>query len=170
MTDVEYDVDSLLAQYRTAGVLVDTNILLLYFVRAYDQGLIERWSRTADRFVSVDFDTLLVLLEPVERLAVTPHVLTEVNNLLDGLYGYAKTECFRLLAQAIDSVMNEKRTPSDELAKDPAFLRFGIADTSILDAAAGSYLVLTEDLPLYAYLQGQGVDVLNFNQLRELAY
>lgn len=167
---MEYDVDSLLGRYRNAGVLVDTNLLLLYFVGGYDQGLIERWGRTADRFVAEDFDTLLVLLEGFERLAVTPHVLTEVSNLLGGLFDPAKTECFKLFARSIRSLMYEKRTPGRDLIESPAFIPFGIADTSILDAAAGSYLVLTDDLPLYAYLQGHGVDVLNFNEIRGLAY
>ncbi len=130
---MEHDADSLLARYRNAGVLVDTNLLLLYFVGAYDQGLIERWSRTADRFVSVDFDTLLVLLEGFERLAVT-----EVSNLLGNLSDPAKTECFRLFARSIRSLMYEKRTPGRVLIESPAFIAFGIADTSILDAAAGS--------------------------------
>lgn len=168
---MEYDVDSLLARYRRAGILVDTNLLLLYFVGFYDRGLVERWSRTADRFVSVDVDTLLVLLEGFDRLVVTPHVLTEVGNLLGGLANPAKTECLRVLARTIRTVMYERRTPGSDLSRNAAFDVFGIADVSILDAAnAGPYLVLADDLPLYAYLQGQGVDVLNFNEIRGIAY
>ncbi len=162
--------DSLIARYRNAGVLVDTNLLLLYFVGRYDRGLIERWPRTNDRFVSVDYDLLLLLLEPFEKLIVTPHVLTEVSNMLGYLAEPAKTGCRVLLAQIINSVMQEKRTPGASLSEDPAFVPFGITDTSILDAAVGSYLVLTDDLPLYAYLLAQGVEVLNFNEIRGLAY
>lgn len=167
---MEYDVDSLLGRYRSAGMLVDTNILLLYFIGVYDQGLIERWGRTADRFVAADFDTLSVLLEGFERLAVTPHILTEVSNMLGGLSDPAKTECFGLFARVIRSTMHEKCTPGSDLSESPAFISFGIADTSILDAATDSYLVLTDDLDLYAYLLSQGVDVLNFNEIRGLAY
>lgn len=163
-------MDALLGRYRNAGVLVDTNLLLLYFVGFYDQRLIERWGRTADRFVAVDFDTLLVLLEGFERLVVTPHILTEVSNLLGYLRDPARTVCFGRFAEIIRSTMLEERTPGMDLSENPAFMLFGIADTSILDAAAGSYLVLTDDLSLAAYLQGQGVDVLNFNQVRGLAY
>lgn len=162
--------DSLIARYRDAGVLVDTNLLLLYFVGWYDQGLIERWSRTSDRFVSLDYDLLLLLLEPFEKLVVTPHVLTEVSNMLGYLAEPAKTRCRERLAQIVRSVMEEKRTPAADLSEDPAFIPFGIADTSILEAAVGSYLVLTDDLPLYAYLLGHGVEVLNFNEIRGLAY
>ena len=167
---MEYDVDSLLGRYRNAGVLIDTNLLLLYFVGFYDKGLIERWSRTADRFVAVDFDTLSILLEGFERLVVTPYILTEVSNLLGNLSDPAKTECYGLLARTIRSAMDEKHTPGVDLIDSPAFGLFGITDASILDVATGSFLVLTDDLPLYAYLQGNGVEVLNFNEIRALAY
>lgn len=167
---MEYDVDSLLGRYRNAGVLVDTNLLLLYFVGLYNKGLIERWSRTADRFVEVDFDTLSVLLEGFERLVVTPHILTEVSNLLGNLSDPAKTVCYELLARAMRMTMYEKYTRGVDLSDSPVFGLFGITDASILDAAVGPYLVLTDDLPLYAYLQGNGVEVLNFNEIRGLAY
>ena len=60
---MEHYADLLIGKYRNAGVLVDTNLLLLFFVGAYDKRLIERWSRTNDRFVSVDYDVLVELLE-----------------------------------------------------------------------------------------------------------
>ncbi|MBA4114927.1 MAG: hypothetical protein H0X71_00460 [Rubrobacter sp.] len=162
--------EHLIGRYRSAGVLVDTNLLLLYFIGRYDQGLIERWGRTNDRFVSVDYDTLLLLLERFDTLVVTPHVLTEVSNLLGYLNEPARSECRELFGQTIRSLMDEKRTSGDDLSEHRAFLPFGIADASVADAAAGSYLVLTDDLDLYGYLENEGVGVLNFNEIRSLAY
>lgn len=162
--------EHLIGRYRSAGVLVDTNLLLLYFVGLYDQGLIERWGRTNDRFVSVDYDTLLLLLERFDRWVVTPHVLTEVSNLLGYLAEPAKTECRQLFGQTIRSLMEEKRTSGDVLSKHHIFLSLGIADASIADAAAGLYLVLTDDFDLYGYLANEGIGVLNFNEIRYLAY
>ncbi len=167
---MEYGVDSLLARYRKAGVLVDTNLLLLYFVGNFNQGLIERWTRTKDRFVAEDFDTLQILLEGFERLVVTPHILTELSNWLRYLNEPARTECLASLTHAMRAVMCEEWTCGAELSENSAFLTFGITDMSILDAALGSYLVLTDDLPLYANLQNKGVAVLNFNEIRDLAY
>lgn len=67
--------DYLRAKYRDKGVLIDTNILLLYFVGGYDQQLIENWSRTGDRFVAEDLMTLHILLEGFQRYAATPTCL-----------------------------------------------------------------------------------------------
>ncbi len=161
---------SLIEKYLSAGVLVDTNILLLYLVGAHDPGRVKRFKRTRDRFDPEDFDTLLRLLEAFARVIVTPHILTETSNLLGQMNDPAKTACFELFARAIGPAMHEAYTPATTLSESPAFVLFGIADASILEAAWGSYLVLTDDPRLAAYLQSRGVDVLNFNNIRTLGY
>ena len=161
-------IGALIGRYRSRGVLVDTNVLLLYFVGAYDSGLVERFSRTRNRgFTSRDFYTLVQLLGQFDRFITTPHVLTEVSNWLTYLEEPARSACFRHLIKDI-SLMSEQRTMASTLSNNPAFMLFGITDTAILDATPpGAYLVLTDDLPLYGYLSNLGVDVLNFNHIRQ---
>lgn len=79
---MEQYVSGLISRHRRTGVLVDTNLLLLFFVGGYDRSLVERFRRTADRFVAPDFDTLSALLMSFERIVTTPHILTETSNLL----------------------------------------------------------------------------------------
>lgn len=164
---MEQIVNPLVGRYRTAGVLVDTNLLLLYFVGAYDPDLVATFPRTADRFAPEDFYTLSNFLERFERFVTTPHVLTEVSNMMGRLSGRARAGCFAFFAQTIAS-MHEYHAPAPMLSANAAFSTFGITDTAIMDASHGAYLVLTDDLPLYAYLSGHGVDVLNFNNIRQL--
>jgi len=160
----------LIGKYRNGGVLVDTNLLVLLFVGAYDQKLIEPAPRLKDRFVPEDFDTLVNLLDKFRQLIVTPYVLAEVSNMLGYLREPARTECMQRFAHAAQVQMAESYESASNLSQNPSFLLFGITDASILNAAFGSHLVLTNDAPLYAYLLGQGVDVLNFNQIRPLNY
>lgn len=167
---MERYAEELLGRYRSSGVVVDTNLLLLYFIGEYEQELIERWSRTADMFVSEDLETLLLLLDRFQRIVVTPHILTEVSNMLNQLSEPARSDCLRLLSNTVQTKLTEKRQHGSILSRDAQFHIYGISDISILDAAANSYLVLTEDLPLSDYLGRRGVDVLNFNQIRWLAY
>lgn len=166
---MERYVGSLIAQYRRTGVLVDTNLLLLFYIGGYDQRQIARFKRTADRFISVDFDTLAAVLEQFDTVVTTPHILTEVSNLMGQLSGRVRDGCFDLLAQSIPK-LHERHTASTDLAGDEAFIKLGITDTSILEAATDHYLVLTDDLPLYSYLGGRGLDVLNFNNIRTLNF
>lgn len=166
---MEQYAESLLRRYRNTGVLVDTNMLLLYFVGAYDPQQIIRFRRTRDRFVQEDFDTLKLVLGQFEIVVTTPHVLTEVSNLLGQLSGQLREGCFGLLARSI-ARMREQNTSGVSLSESPAFIKFGITDAAILDAALGKHLVLTDDFRLAGYLGSRGVDVLNFNNIRTLGY
>lgn len=166
---MEQYASSLLERYRRVGVLIDTNLLLLCVIGVYDPRQIARFGRTADRFAPEDFETLRRVLDAFDRVITTPHVLTEVSNLMGRLTGRVRDGCFEFFSQAI-TLMHEQSTPASTLRAMHAFARFGLTDTAIVDAARGSYLVLTDDLPLAAYLQGQGVDVLNFNNIRPLGY
>lgn len=165
---MEQYVDSLFARYRSAGVLVDANLLLLYVVGVYDRGQVERFRRTRDRFVAEDFDTLTSVLGRFDKVVTTPHILTEVSNMMGQLSGHVREGSFELFARSVLS-MKESYTPVAALSRNPAFVKFGITDASIRDIASG-YLVLTDDFPLSNYLRSQSLDVLNFNNIRPLGY
>lgn len=160
-------VRELASRHRRGGVLVDTNLLLLFFVGGYNRDLVERFPRTADRFVSADFDTLTALLTGFERVVTTPHILTETSNLMGQLTGRARTECFEWLAHSIPA-MRETHVAGERLSRHRMFVKLGMTDTSIIEVAAEPYLVLTDDFPLYNFLATRGMDVLNFNHIRSL--
>lgn len=164
---MENYVRELVSRHRRGGVLVDTNSLLLFFVGGYDRGLIERFPRTADRFISADFETLASLLGGFERIVTTPHILTETSNLLGQLSGRVRAECFEWLARSIPA-MRETHVAGADLAQREPFVKLGITDVSVIEVAAAPYLVLTDDFRLYDFLAGRDADVLNFNNLRSL--
>jgi rRNA-processing protein FCF1 len=157
-------LEEALARYRSAGVLVDANLLLLYVVGAHDREMISSFKRTA-KFTPEDFLILTTVLDTFHRVVTTPHVLTEVSNLAGQLKEHLKPAVFQLFAQTIQ-VLSEEYVPAREVSSHPAFSGFGLTDTAILQQARGKYLVLTEDFRLSQYLGHQGVDVLNFNHLR----
>jgi len=132
-------------------VLVDTNLLLLLYVGGYDRSLVERFSRTADRFVSSDYDTLDGVLGRFTRIVTTPYILAEVSNLLGLIGGRARKGCFELFARSIRTLA-EQQVPSTRLAQTEQFVSLGITDSSILEVAAAPYLVLTDDFRLYNHL------------------
>jgi hypothetical protein len=66
--------DSLLARFASRGLLIDTNILLLYFVGNHDRSLISRFKRT-NNFIESDYELLLALLSCVRLVVTTPHIL-----------------------------------------------------------------------------------------------
>lgn len=166
---MEQYAKSLIDQYRGHGVLVDTNLLILLLVGAYDRNRVERTRRIRDRFRAEDFDILVDVLGRFETRVTTPHILTETSNLLSQqLSGYVKDEVFSTFATLVSTDWYERCASAATLVSVPAFLWLGITDVAISDTARGSYLVLTDDALLADHLGRLQVDVLNFNYLRGL--
>ena len=155
----------LVQRYCTAGVLVDTNILLLLFVGSIETRLIKQFKRTRERFEERDFDLIMSFLALFKsRIVTTPHILTEVSNLA-GQLGSRKKQFFPHFAKGISRLI-EHYEPSANLARAGSFAKFGLTDAAIINLVQDQFLVLTDDFPLANYLSKQGVDVINFNHLR----
>ena len=70
----------LIQHYKQKGILIDTNILLLYIVGAVDINLIRNFGRTAE-FAENDFYVVSKFVDYFDIKITTPHILTEVSNL-----------------------------------------------------------------------------------------
>lgn len=156
--------DELIQQYRHKGLLLDTNLILLLLIGRLNIERISQFKRTQS-YTPDDYHLLTSVYEEFSRFATTPHVLTEVSNLLGQLQNQWKLEYFRVFAEYIHSV-NEVAIATRKLAAHPDFVRFGLSDISILKAAATGYLVLTDDAPLSVLLDVNDAPVINFTHLR----
>src|SRR5262249_40560701 len=159
---------SLIGQYKSKGILIDTNILLLYFVGSFDPELIPRFKRTI-QFTIEDYRTLRILIYPFKRLLTTPNILTEVSNLSSQLNENAKTPYFQLFAERINE-MEENYIASANAAAQEKFPKIGLTDAGIFELSENQYLVLTDDFRLSQSLQSRGIDVINFNHVRILGW
>lgn len=122
-------------------------------------------SRRTAHYTSDDFLLLDHHLRQYDEFLITPGVATEVSNLLGSLDGkYLGTA--RAILQERLQVWEEVHAPSRELSLSPAFLWAGLTDVGIRSAAREAITVLTDDGPLYAWLQKEGVRVMNFTHLR----
>ncbi len=127
-------VERFVSKYRKRGILVDTNLLLLYVVGAYDANHIERFKRTST-FTADDFDLLARLLGNFEAIATTPPILTEVSNFVGQLSQGHRRPCTRLLQRLIPELEEEHRASSSVSAHD-YFLQFRLTDAGIADISA----------------------------------
>lgn len=157
---------SLIQRYAAKGILIDTNILLMYFVGMLNRERIARFKRT-DRFDSNDYDLLVKLVACFGSVVTTPNVLTEVSSLINQLGEPDRSRCYQIFASKIAS-MQEYYLPAKEVASSNwYFSQYGLVDCGIAVLARNRYLVLTDDLRMASYLYGQGIDTINFNHLRE---
>jgi rRNA-processing protein FCF1 len=157
-----------LERHRSRGVLVDTNILLLYFVGRFAPRMISQFKRTR-AFDVQDYHLLARLLTGFRRIVTTPNVLSEVNGLSAQIREPLRTKYFGQFAREI-TALDEHYVPSAEAACVEHFTKLGLTDAAILALARSNYLVLTDDVTLYLLLESAGIDVLNFNHLRPLGW
>ncbi|MGH9609586.1 MAG: PIN domain-containing protein [Bryobacteraceae bacterium] len=149
------------------GLLVDTNLLVLFAVGSVNPSRIANFKRTS-KYEIRDFDLLVRVLEQWTELYTLPHVLAEVSNLTD-LSGRERLRARQILKQTI-SFLNEAQIASAQAAEDPVYETLGLVDAAIAAVAReNKCAVLTDDLDLYLILQRDRIDVVNFTHLRARA-
>jgi len=145
-------------------LLIDTNLLVVAVVAAVDSSQIERVGRTKGYTVG-DAALLDEVVVEHDNILVTPHILTEVSNLL----GKLKQPLLSLIRSRLASLVPqwaERATSSSEVVNDPFFLRFGMTDAAIARVSGADVTVLTDDLPLYDALGRNGYRAINFTHVR----
>jgi rRNA-processing protein FCF1 len=155
----------LIQRYSQNGLIIDTNILLLYFVGNLNRLYIAKHKRTR-QYLPKDFDLLSNLLKLFQnRIVTTPNILTEVSNLLGNCDTPIQKQLWSIFVAGI-SILDERYLPSQTLCHVPVFSKFGLTDSAIIELVKGKYLVLTDDAMLFQYLENNGIDVINFTHLR----
>ena len=152
---------------KTRNLLLDTNLLLLYLIGGKDPKLLES-ARRLNAYIEEDFYLLVDFIESngFSQLVSTPHILTEASNLI-GLERNLLRSLGRDAIKEYTQHCNEISHDACMLVDEPEFTRLGITDVAIGLASKLPAFVLTADLPLYLYLSNRGVEVENFDHIRQ---
>lgn len=156
----------LFSRYRSKGVLIDTNLLLVYFIGKYDPSRIAKFKRT-QTFTSEDFRLLESAFSFFGKIVTLPNILTEVSNLSNQLPENIKPDYYGQIGRIIAN-LEEHYLTSDKICSLAHFKQFGLTDSAIISLVKDKYLVLTDDFRLANYLESIGIDVINFNHIRTL--
>lgn len=146
--------------------MLDTNLFLVYVVGLVSPTLISEFKRTT-AYSASDFLRLTTFMGQFRRVTTTPHILTEVTDLLETLNRSRQNHLFFALRQSLSN-FEELYIPSLQLAdhQPTRFDKFGLADSMLAELATQDYLILTDDLSLIGYLESLGLPVVNFNHPR----
>jgi hypothetical protein len=156
----------LIDRFRSKGVLIDTNLLLLYVIGRYDEGIIKRGAfNRLSAYEVEDYMLLRGLMSLFDSYLTTPHVLTEVSNWIGKLPSVQEVECLGRFAGILTD-FTELTVESFEIALEPRFAYLGLTDTAI-SKFASQYLVLTDDARFVVHLSEMGLDALNINHIRQ---
>lgn len=159
------DTNQLIIKYKNKGVLIDTNLLLLFFIGSINPDFVNTFKRTR-KYTKEDYDLIIKLMKYFKFIVTTPNVLTEVNSLSNSLKDKYKVKFYEIFSNTI-SKLNEFHMQSKEIVDKTEFRKFGLTDSIIYHVSNNKYLLLTDDFRLSQYIQSKNGDVINFNHIRE---
>lgn len=157
-------VKQLVDQYRNRGVVIDTNLFLLWIVGMTNPKRIEKFKRTR-KYTVADYRQLTRFMSQFTKIITTPNIVTEVYNLANQLESRDRTRCLNWLKKVLESKIIEQYVPSSDIIQDERFTDFGVTDCGIKQISLNTFLVLSDDLKLVSYLRQSGVDAVNFENL-----
>jgi hypothetical protein len=147
------------------GLLIDTNLLVLFIVGTVNAQRIRDFKRTSG-YDRAAYDLLIEVMASFTRLYTIAPVMAEVSNLTD-LNGQERLAARQVLAETI-AVVEEPHIASLRASKNRSYIDLGLTDAAISEAAREyKFAVLTDDLDLFLSLGSEGLPVAKFSHLRE---
>lgn len=147
------------------GLLVDTNLLVLFIVGRVNRNRIDNFKRTS-KYSKEDYDLLLSVLGRVTKpLYTVAHVLAEVSNLTV-LSGPERVLARQILKETV-AVLHEAEMSSVRASGAKEYPTLGLVDAAIATVAReNDCAVLTDDLDLYLSLINQGIPAFSFAHMQ----
>lgn len=154
----------LIKKYRQKGLLIDTNLLILLIMGNYDVALIEKNKRT-EKYSKEDYLVLRKFSDSFNRIITTPNILTGVSNLSPNFNKDINKKYFDEFSAFIQRAV-EKYIKTLNLKTEEYFNPYGVSDSIIINLCKRGYLLITDDLKLFNFINAQKYEVLNFNHIR----
>lgn len=156
-------------KYYKKGLVVDSELLLVYLIGVYDQSYLLAYKRTR-AYSKTDFIILNGFFENFASIITTPHILTEISHLSDAIQKSRLKEFIKVFIDRINN-LQEVFIGKHRIVKHEDFERLGVADTGIMITCdEKKYLMLTKDRLLTDLARKNGVDVINFDEYRGYKY
>lgn len=130
--------------------------------------MISKHKRLRGAYTAEDYDILIDLISPVDRVFVTPNTLTETSNLLAHHAEPERSQLFDKLRTLIQE-SEEIVVASEDASGNSAFGRLGLTDAALLELITTESPLLTADLDLYLAALAKGNEAaVNFTHHRNL--
>jgi hypothetical protein len=168
-SSLDRDLLAYLSKHRARGIMLDTNVMLLFLFAAFMPDKIEGTKRLG-KYDREAGELLLNYVSQFDKIITTPHVMAETSNLArQNVHGKLWFDLSKIIYPIFCSTERrlEIRDVDLEQIKFPAFSSLGLTD-SALASILGDSLLLTDDLDLYLTVTGRH-DAIKFTHMRELA-
>lgn len=168
---LESHLQALVQHHRDDGVVLDTNVLLLWLMAQFKPDLIG--GKRLEKYTSQDGRLLSDFVRQFRRILTTSQILTETSNLAaQALTGRVKAEFFQWVHPlfCLQSDLTFHTCATDTKAVDLAtFVDLGFTDANLAATVNADRLLLTDDLDLHLTALAKRAASINFTHMREAA-
>jgi hypothetical protein len=165
----EEQLQSALSTHRSRGILLDTNVLLLFLIAVFKPSLIGK--KRLEKYDEPAGNLLVDYVGQFQRILTTPHVLAETSNLARQIVGgRLRQDLFSGLHPlfCLQESGSFKQIIVDGAAIDATiFQRIGLTDSGLTELVKNGEFLLTDDLDLYVASVTTGGIAINFTHMRE---
>jgi hypothetical protein len=166
------DIGKYKAKFFPQGIIVDTNILILFLIGSYDPSFIESCdvlNNNNKTYTIKDFELLKKIFKYFKKVVITPQIIAELSNLSitkgvhgDKLLPYLKT-VIKFLQDAEEHHQKLDCLFGMELS---VISRYGFTDMTIFELSKQTKMpILTDELPFYTYSYGK-VPIIKFEHIK----
>jgi len=171
------DIGRFIAKYCPEGLIVDTNILILFLIGSYDPTFVESCgilNNSNKKYSISDFELLKRLFKFFKKLVITPQVIAELSNLSITGGGICDEKLSHYLQTVINflKVAEERHQKSDCLwgMELSVISKYGFTDMTMFELSKQTQMpILTDDLPFYNYSYYK-VPIIKFEHIKNQQY
>jgi len=158
------NVINVINNYKKDRLIVDSNLVILLLIGNFDRNKILKFKRT-NMFVAEDYDLLVSIIRKFSEIIVTPNIFTEVCNLCNKYNAENDYKLYAYLTQIVNN-FNESYIATKSITNLDTFGKLGVSDSTIFELCSRGGLLITDDFPLYNYLNSKKYPAINFHHLR----
>ncbi|CAN2041225.1 PIN domain-containing protein [Candidatus Magnetomoraceae bacterium gMMP-15] len=159
-------LDYYIKKHRNYGIILDTNLLLLYLVGSYSLEFISKYKRT-HQYTIEEYEWIQIITSYFVKIVITPHILAEIWNFIEKLNDHILASFINSAVKSLE-LFEEDYICKNKILSDPKALKFiGVTDLSVIIAAKkGNYLIFTDDLRAFSAFLQHEVNAINLNHIR----
>lgn len=148
-------IQKYIARERPEGLIVDTNLLILFLMGKYQPEFITQCELTHSQgYTPEDYELLCAILKLFKQIIITPHIVAEVSNLSRLKLKDEKLSHYFKAFVELGNAAKESNVPlKNFLGMELKYIAaFGFTDMALYELAKANKLpIITDDGPLYQF-------------------
>lgn len=171
------EIKKFIAKYQPDGIIIDTNLLILFLVGSFDQDYIKAYKllNNNNKETSIeDFELLKNILDLFKKLIITPQVIAELSNLSITKGGIQKDRLPAYLRTVIAFLKSseERHQKTDCLwgLGMKVLSDYGLTDLTMFELSRQTGMpIITDDFPFWHYSYGK-IPIIKFQDIKNQSY